>query len=759
MKSLKNMSLFKRFFISYLIVMGLVMVLSVGIYFYSYHIINAQAKQNHQTLLEKMQVEMDASFSESKRNITSLLLDGGVQKAVKVQGRFSMGDREVLYDIFQNLVNKYVSSGKMTHIFIYFMEGNTIISEQGHIDSRLFYEMNYEGSGWSYDDFLDVMNRKWSGSTTIVWGRSGEPEILYLQNAFPRGIRNPDATFGVSISQATASRMMEEQRWSDEVQLLMISDDGVVIAGNELKEAMEEDDMRAVETMLSGEGRISIGETSYQVLGIHSKEAGFSYVALTPVGNIVQGARKIQIFMLLGMMVCVTVGLLAAYIFTSIHYNPLRHIMDMFGHYKIAEDGQKQNEYQWLTEQTLHFLDEHRDIKQRFYDNERIIRSQYLYLLITMPYQARGEAAEKLKEEDFFQKPDNLVMLLYFTGKGDVPWNENMESGLLRFILANVIEELVGGRYRVEAVTMQDCVACVVNGAESGPEAREEMENILEQLQKFIEDRMSAQIFTACGGVTRGIEGVHSSYMMAREASGYQEQMKEQQVIWYEDVENKPILYDYTIEAEQRIINAISAGEEESACRWVNEVLEENFCQRKMRSSMKRCLLFELMGTVMKGAEQGGGTELMNNLPDERVISSKTNLEDARAYFQSQIQTLCRGIRLAEQKKREDSQFSKRVMEYVQQHFQDPDLNISITAMHFNITPSYLSALFKEQTGMGLLEYINKARVEKVKELLEQGMNVIDICERTGFRSSGALIRVFKKMTGITPGQMKRIKE
>lgn len=291
-------------------------------------------------------------------------------------------------------------------------------------------------------------------------------------------------------------------------------------------------------------------------------------MALTPVGNIVQGARKIQIFMLLGMMVCVTVGLLAAYIFTTIHYNPLRHIMDMFGHYKVAEDGQKQNEYQWLTEQTLHFLDEHRDIKQRFYDNERIIRSQYLYLLITMPYQAR-----------------------------------------------------------------------------------EEMENILEQLQKYIEDRMAAQIFTACG------------------------------------------------------------------------------------------------------------TAFMNNPLDDRVISSKTNVEDAKAYFQSQIQTLCREIHLAEQKKREDSQFGKRVMEYVQQHFQDPDLNISITAMHFNITPSYLSALFKEQTGMGLLEYINKARVEKVKELLEQGMNVIDICDRTGFRSSGALIRVFKKMTGITPGQMKRIKE
>ncbi len=64
------------------------------------------------------------------------------------------------------------------------------------------------------------------------------------------------------------------------------------------------------------------------------------------------------------------------------------------------------------------------------------------------------------------------------------------------------------------------------------------------------------------------------------------------------------------------------------------------------------------------------------------------------------------------------------------------------------LEPSYL---------FSLLEYINTIRVEKIKELLKEGMSIVEICPQAGFRNSGALIRVFKKETGITPGQMKKL--
>lgn len=211
------------------------------------------------------------------------------------------------------------------------------------------------------------------------------------------------------------------------------------------------------------------------------------------------------------------------------------------------------------------------------------------------------------------------------------------------------------------------------------------------------------------------------------------------------------------METEQRIVNAMKAGEEEKVCRWMDEVIDENYSRRDLTSRMKKYLLFELLGTVMKGAGQEEAETLFPRFSMERDLQDGMEAEAAKAYFHSLAERVCISVRKREEETRADEQFGRQVMAYVQEHFQDPDLNISLTALHFQITPSYLSSLFKEQTGMNLLEYINHTRVEKVKELLKQGMSVVDICELTGFRNSGALIRVFKKETGITPGQMKKL--
>ena len=81
------------------------------------------------------------------------------------------------------------------------------------------------------------------------------------------------------------------------------------------------------------------------------------------------------------------------------------------------------------------------------------------------------------------------------------------------------------------------------------------------------------------------------------------------------------------------------------------------------------------------------------------------NEEEARAFFHKLIHETCGHIRRKRQEAKEDSQYIREVMQYVQENYQDPDLNVSITALHFKITPSYLSALFKDQTGVSLLEY------------------------------------------------------
>jgi len=47
--------------------------------------------------------------------------------------------------------------------------------------------------------------------------------------------------------------------------------------------------------------------------------------------------------------------------------------------------------------------------------------------------------------------------------------------------------------------------------------------------------------------------------------------------------------------------------------------------------------------------------------------------------------------------------------------------------------------------------------VEEGKKLLAEGNTISHTAELTGFRGSNAFIRVFKKITGMTPGQHKEL--
>lgn len=58
---------------------------------------------------------------------------------------------------------------------------------------------------------------------------------------------------------------------------------------------------------------------------------------------------------------------------------------------------------------------------------------------------------------------------------------------------------------------------------------------------------------------------------------------------------------------------------------------------------------------------------------------------------------------------------------------------------------------FKERTGITLMQYINQAKVEKVKELLaNRNLPLGKIAEEAGFSNENYMIRVFKKVTGQT---------
>ena len=68
-----------------------------------------------------------------------------------------------------------------------------------------------------------------------------------------------------------------------------------------------------------------------------------------------------------------------------------------------------------------------------------------------------------------------------------------------------------------------------------------------------------------------------------------------------------------------------------------------------------------------------------------------------------------------------------------------------------------MSALFKQETGTTLIDYINTQRVNRAAQLLEQNNHSIAaVAEEVGILDVNYFTKIFKKTLGVTPTRYRR---
>ncbi|MEG0371139.1 MAG: AraC family transcriptional regulator, partial [Clostridium sp.] len=137
------------------------------------------------------------------------------------------------------------------------------------------------------------------------------------------------------------------------------------------------------------------------------------------------------------------------------------------------------------------------------------------------------------------------------------------------------------------------------------------------------------------------------------------------------------------------------------------------------------------------------------------VLKDKYTIEEMCEKIRLDIDVLC--TYFIEEYIDENDKKTK-IIKYIEQNYQDVNLNVGMVARYLDFNPSYLSRFFKEQTNENLLTYINGYRIDKAKEFLRTTNKTLKvIAAETGFIDSAALSRAFKKYEAITPSQYKNI--
>ena len=231
--------------------------------------------------------------------------------------------------------------------------------------------------------------------------------------------------------------------------------------------------------------------------------------------------------------------------------------------------------------------------------------------------------------------------------------------------------------------------------------------------------------------------------------------------LYAEDIVQNTSTPSYPAETENALLNCVRTGNYPKAEEILDGLFAENFERRSLSASLGKCLFFDIVSTAVKLMDSMNidynsvfGSDFN---PVESLLSCET-IPQAKERMLFIYRKICDSVN--SNKRSHNDELKENLLTYIEENYADEALSQTMIAEHFGISPNYLSNFFREQTGERMSAYISRIRIKKAKELLENtDWNISRIAASVGFGSDLSLIRVFKKLENLTPGQYRSLKK
>lgn len=205
-----------------------------------------------------------------------------------------------------------------------------------------------------------------------------------------------------------------------------------------------------------------------------------------------------------------------------------------------------------------------------------------------------------------------------------------------------------------------------------------------------------------------------------------------------------------------------------------------------LRDRLRRCEeLFELripagVGRVIRLAEleaieQTAGTQMCGMCADLEMLPQRVSPMRVAAVDEKQLENLCKficlttGVEVPPHARRRwpeylstsaqtarNADFVAMAKEYIQANYAQ-DIGVAQIAEVLQITPNYLSTLFRKVEGITLIRYLTGIRLEHARALLENSqLRISQIAREAGYADSHYFTRVFKENFGFYPNEYRK---
>ncbi|MNI36464.1 HTH-type transcriptional regulator YesS [compost metagenome] len=288
-----------------------------------------------------------------------------------------------------------------------------------------------------------------------------------------------------------------------------------------------------------------------------------------------------------------------------------------------------------------------------------------------------------------------------------------------------------------------------------GKDLGEEVEQGLGMLKMILDRDKDYFLATiAISSVYEHSSQFNDAYLEVQEMAQRARPVDESQVI--RERRHVPPQLVFTVQQEQELYANLQAGNHEFCISFLNRMLEQ-FDRKEASIQQLKQLAAGIIARVGKIlAPYGVDAESSMQQRHMALMKECYTLDQFKQFYEHLFLTSATIILSIKDEQDPTISF---ILDYVENRYAE-DLSLELLADKLNLSVAYLSVYIKEKTGTNFSEHLNVIRIRKAKELLTEhhNLSVQEIGLQIGYQNVTSFIRMFKKITGIPPGEYRKSK-
>lgn len=215
-----------------------------------------------------------------------------------------------------------------------------------------------------------------------------------------------------------------------------------------------------------------------------------------------------------------------------------------------------------------------------------------------------------------------------------------------------------------------------------------------------------------------------------------------------------PALESRPYDVAQQIIECLQEGHCDTAIRRLNQLMEKYRSVKEPIENIKAaCLLIGSYGYKLLEARKPLSSYSTGDEPSlYKQIQESKSIHNLLHIIEKLIVDLSDALSVSD---RQHNYIVLETQKYIRENF-NRNLSLQIIADHIHVNSSYLSRLYRRETGESIVDAINKHRIEIAKKLLKDpSKKVFEVASAVGIDPPAYFTHVFTKYTGISPKKYK----